>query len=100
MLPIVAAAVAEDLDRAITALPVNRAAVHQGLDVLDRVAWLMSSLTTDSGSPFADTNRGRRPEWAPLEARCHNAYDLLRLNLEAVSRSEVGADNDREYRTG
>jgi hypothetical protein len=100
IVPIVAAVVAEDLDRAISALPVSRVAVTQGVDLLDRVAWLVGALTIDSGSPFADTNRERCPEWAPLEARCRNAYDLLRLNLEAVSRCEARADNDQERRTG
>jgi hypothetical protein len=100
ILPIVAAVVAEDVDRAITALPVDWAAVQQGIDLLGRVEWLMGALTVESGSPFADTDRERRPEWAPLEARCRIARDLLRWELEALSQSETGADNAREHRTG
>ena len=98
ILPIVAAVVAEDVDRAITALPVNRVAVQQGVDLLGRVAWLMATLTIDSGGPLADTDRERRPEWAPLEARCRIARDFLRLELEALSPYDTGADCDLEDR--
>ena len=45
IIPIVAAVVAEDLDRAITALPVNLVAVQQGIDLLGRVEWLIGALT-------------------------------------------------------
>jgi hypothetical protein len=99
ILPIVAAEVAEDLDRAMSELPVNLVAVHRGWDLLGRVAWLMDALTVESGRPYADTDRERRPEWAPLEARCCNARELLRLALEALGQCEMGADNDRERRT-
>jgi hypothetical protein len=100
ILPIVAAVVAEDLDRIVTGLPVNVVAIHQCWELVGRVEWLMDALTVESGRLFGDADRERRPEWAPLEARCGNAREFLRLALEALGQCETGAANEREHRTG
>jgi hypothetical protein len=77
ILPIVAAVVAEDLDRAMRELPVNLVAIYRGWDLLGRVAWLMDVLTVESGHRMPtlianDVRNGRRLRRgvATLERSC------------------------------
>lgn len=67
-IPLIATAVAVEADRAVATIGFNETSWEALAELVDRLEWLMTALTPDSGLPLAISADRRRPEWAPLEA--------------------------------
>ncbi|HEY8674596.1 MAG TPA: hypothetical protein VIO13_01315 [Candidatus Dormibacteraeota bacterium] len=105
LIPIVAAAAIDEIDRAFARLPITEEGVDAAVDVVERLRWLNDALVEVSGRRRSLIQRGHSPSEDALEAayadarkQVCNRIDALRKRAARGSTPTAVAASDSEER--